>query len=402
MSPRLPKRQDVELSQKNLVLRIVLFVLALAIGVGAFAAAVSSCTAVETGWQTITASGNATLAAKELSLLYHVGSGTMSAKAEQQAVAKLFASASDRGHWVFSAEQVENVANLCALNGAPNTAVTVEPELYAALELLRQQESRWLYLGPLQEVYASLLCADEDWEAAEADPYENETLRQFCQKIANFAANPQKIDVELLGNGQVKLKISQDYLDFAAENEVGKFLDFGWLKNAFVVDLVADSLAAENFTQAVISSYEGFGRGLCEESLANNLITLEREKAVQVCTLSYTGPMTVVHYRSYPLTGLENMIFYTYSDGRRRVPYLTASDGLCRYGASEMTVLSKESCALTAVQTLPLFAADRLDEARIEALEQKNIHCIYLKEKTVVSRWGDLKIEHLLDGYTIG
>ena len=70
------------------------------------------------------------------------------------------------------------------------------------------------------------------------------------------------LTLELLGGNQVKLNVADAYLQFAKANEITEFINFYWLKNAFIVDYMAEELEAAGFTGGIISSFDGFQRNL--------------------------------------------------------------------------------------------------------------------------------------------
>ena len=64
----------------------------------------------------------------------------------------------------------------------------------------------------------------------------------------------------MLGDNKVCLNVSDEYLAFLQENGVDSLIDFGWLKNAFVVDYLAEVMIARGYTLGAITSYDGYTR----------------------------------------------------------------------------------------------------------------------------------------------
>ena len=89
--------------------------------------------------------------------------------------------------------------NLYELNQHPGEVLTVEEPLYQALELLETYGNRNLYLGPVYEEMYNLFQCKEDYETASFDPEQNEVLREEFAVIADFAADPEAVDLKLLG-----------------------------------------------------------------------------------------------------------------------------------------------------------------------------------------------------------
>lgn len=79
------------------------------------------------------------------------------------------------------------------------------------------------------------------------------------------------MNVELLGGNQVKLSVSDDYLAFAEKNFISDFIDFSWMKNAFITDYVADVMIDNGYTLGSLTSYDGFTRNLDQTSAITKL-----------------------------------------------------------------------------------------------------------------------------------
>lgn len=88
--PALTPKEQVELSQKNIPLRIVLVVLALVAAAVCFANALGEMGKVQPGWQEILATNPITAASQDFVLTYNLGAGSLSPKAELQKVSELY------------------------------------------------------------------------------------------------------------------------------------------------------------------------------------------------------------------------------------------------------------------------------------------------------------------------
>ena len=76
----------------------------------------------------------------------------------------------------------------------------------------------------------NLFQCKEDYETASFDPEQNEVLREEFAVIADFAADPEAVDLKLLGENQVRLEVSEEYQNWMAENGYETYLDFYWMK----------------------------------------------------------------------------------------------------------------------------------------------------------------------------
>ena len=147
--PALTPKEQVELSQKNIPLRIVLVVLALVAAAVCFANALGEMGKVQPGWQEILATNPITAASQDFVLTYNLGAGSLSPKAEQQRVSELYTRVLDETSQALSNQAVSGVNNLYTLNRQPNADIQVEPELYAAFRVLENAGSRMAYYAPV-------------------------------------------------------------------------------------------------------------------------------------------------------------------------------------------------------------------------------------------------------------
>ena len=60
------------------------------------------------------------------------------------------------------------------------------------------------------------------------------------------------------GENQVCLHVSDAYQAYAAEMGYTAYLDFFWMKNAFLIDYLADTIRGEGYQLGIISSKDGF------------------------------------------------------------------------------------------------------------------------------------------------
>ena len=92
----------------------------------------------------------------------------------------------------------------------------------------------------------------------------NSEVRGFVDETLTYVNNPDAIDIELLGENKLRLNVSDEYADFASQNDIGEYLDFFWLKNAFIVDYIAEHLAENRYIHGTITTYDGYTRHLGE------------------------------------------------------------------------------------------------------------------------------------------
>lgn len=356
--PRLTPKEQVELSQKNIPLRIVLVVLALVIAGISFASAIGEMGAVQSGWQEIVTTNAKTLAPQEFVLAYNLGTGSLSPKAEQQKVSALYTQVMDETAQALSSLPVSGVNNLYTLNSQPNADVQVEPALYEAFRVLENAGSRMAYYAPAAEQYDSLFACTYDEEAVQFDPQRDKTAGEFTARIAAYAQDETAVRVRLLPDNTLRLEVSQEYLDYAQENGVETFVDFGILRNALLCDAAADALVQAGYVQGVLSSLDGYARSLCGEEFALNVFEQQDGSFKNVGIVTYSGPAALVTFRAFPVSEGDTVNYYTYSDGTVITPFLNA-EGISHTAAPSLSALSPSgSAASLALRMLPAFAGE--------------------------------------------
>lgn len=355
-------RTRIELSGKHLWLRVILVVALVGMAAGFFGQAIHAALTPAPGWQQIKAAAQLPMAG-ELTLEYYLTSG------QEKTLTGLYTQAMEEASRLFDT-QTEEAGTLGCLNAHPGETVAVAPALYEALTLLEGQNSRYLYYAPVYEQYRGLYSCETDAEAQDFDPAVSAQIREFVEQACAFAADPRSVQLELLGDYQVRLIVSPEYRAFARENGVEVFLDFFWLRNAFAVDYIARQLEAAGFREGILTSFEGFARVLGEGSFQAELYGLSGGKVTSVGTLFYTGPKAMVQFRAFPMTQLDQLHYYVTQSGAVRTPFIDEQTGTTRAAAEHMAVVSTDrGCAELALMTLPVFTARQVDEELLRGME---------------------------------
>ena len=355
-------RTRIELSGKHLWLRVILVVALVGMAAGFFGQAIHATLTPAPGWQQIKAAAQLPMAG-ELTLEYYLTSG------QEKTLTGLYTQAMEEASRLFDT-QTEEAGTLGCLNAHPGETVAVAPALYEALALLEGQNSRYLYYAPVYEQYRGLYSCETDAEAQDFDPAVSAQIREFVEQACAFAADPRSVQLELLGDNQVRLIVSPEYRAFARENGVEVFLDFFWLRNAFAVDYIARQLEAAGYREGILTSFEGFARVLGEGSFQAELYGLSGGKVTSARTLSYTGPKAMVQFRAFPMTQLDQLHYYVTQSGAVRTPFIDEQTGTTRAAAEHMAVVSTDrGCAELALMTLPVFTARQVDEELLRGME---------------------------------
>ena len=356
--PPIRPKTRLEVSDEHLTIRVVCMVVSIAVAALAFGVVLNSVFSTKTGWQQIEPVDPETGIAQDFLLCYHIGQSAQSPRDELRAVSSGYSKAIDHAYRVLSNVELEPYVNLYTLNAQPNTAITVDPLTYRAFAQIEESGSRLPYFAPLTSLYHSLFACTYDEEAEKFDPARSEDQAQFAREIADFANDPDSVQVKLLPENTLRLEVSPEYLAYAAENEVESFVDFGILLNAFLCDAVADTLEEHGYVNGYVTSFDGFTRAMCTDEFGLNVFDLVQGEARQLGTALYNTPGAIVSCRSFPILEKDAAIYYTYSDGTRCTPYLN-DRGLSGAACASLNTFSDElTTAQLALRTLAAYAGE--------------------------------------------
>ena len=380
--------QELQVPEGQLHRRIWLTVLAILIAVGAFAFGISQLVKAIRGedetWVTISAERYG----GDLLFQYDVSAGTEGAVAAKKRVTAAYSALCAEAEALFGFDsETVSTKGLQWLSRHPNETVSVDAALFDALKLLEGAGDRTVYLAPLRADYDNLFLAQTEDEAAQYDPLTDPDAVAFRKDAMRHCSDAGMIALRLNSDGTVYLSVSDAYLAWAKENGVEQFLDLLWLKNAFVVDYIAAGLTAQGLTYGAISSYDGFTRnldGTRTETYGQNLTDRADGTTYTAVQMQYTGSLTVVTMRSYPLYATDRFTCRLMADGSARTLYLDSADGICRMSVGTLLAAAKgKTCAEVALAVAPFYIADTPDDAALTACAGEEIDCLYVADRTV-------------------
>ena len=293
-----------------------------------------------------------------------------------------------KGYRLFNIdESFDDVTNLYDINRHPNEVMTVDPVLYDALKKVSDANCREIYLGPLYASLENLCMSNDDAVAAQFDPEKDDDAAEEAAAVAAFAQNPDDIFMEFLGENQVCLHVSDAYQAYAAEMGYTAYLDFFWMKNAFLIDYLADTIRGEGYQLGIISSKDGFVRCLDEtgeKEYQYPLYHLSGNEIQSHGTMTYEGPKSIVFFHAYQAGSPDTYRYYQYQDGTMRTPYLSASDGKDHTAASELLVYSGEyGCADTLLAALSDYQAESLSGESLKTLASQKIYSVWFENNEI-------------------
>ena len=389
------EKLEVELSEKNIWLRLALVVVFLLIGVSAIAYFISSLVSEDAGWQTIDLTDdNFPILRDDFVLTYNIGQSDVSVSKEKKSISRVYTESMVKAYKIFDInEEYDGVINLYTLNRNPNKVFEVSDTLYDAFKLLENSESRMLYLAPICAEYRNVFISENDTIAALSDPNVSDEALEYVSEMLIYTNDPNMIDLELLGDNRVCLKVSEEYLSYAEENEIESFIEFSWLTNALIIDYTADALVKEGFLNGSISSFDGYLRILDEKNSYNyNVYDLLENSIYNVAVVSFKGVKSTVFFKSYPLNSKDNICYYSYSDGKFINRYIDYKTGLCKNSLKNVISYSYEAgCAETAIKLSQAFISENFDVNTVKGLTDQEIYSIWTDSKTVV--YNDVNLE---------
>lgn len=375
--PGYPKIWKIEVSDRHRTLRLVLAAVFLAIGVGAIAYGVHSMVSTEPGWQLVEPEIDGPSYAEDIQFNYDFSDLGGGATAAYRSLRALY---SETMAQVFLALEDQWEGTLADLNAHPGETVTLDPFLYDALTQAVEAGDRHIFLGPVYEEYDRVFLAESDAEAARYDPLYDAGQADYVAQAAAYAADPAQISLELLGDTQARLILSEDCRSFSEENGIENWVDFGWMRNAFVVDYLADTLREAGWTHGYLASYDGFTRNLDDRGMAYSLNLFNRQgSAVDIpAVLEYNAPMSLVFLRDYPLSDQDSWHYRAYESGEITTAMADPADGRSKCAVPNLVSYSEDlGCAEILLAVAPLFVSDSWDQAALEALTARGIDSIW-------------------------
>ena len=392
---RLQSKKEIEVDHKNTKARWILALVFFIIAIVALTYALVSYLNQDPGWRKVETTSSELNCSVDFTLNYYFGDQGADIIATNKLITQIYTEATEQAYKLFYAQAPAGSGNLRDVNDGAGETVTVAQPLYDALELIERYGNRSLYLAPVYVEYDRIFRSESQAEAASYDPAQNPELVEYISQLAAFANDPEQISLELLENSQVRLNIGRDYQEFAQRYEIDTFLDFGWMKNAFIADFIAQKLTEQNLTHGYLVSADGFTRNLDSSGQSYGLDLLDRYENIVYAPakLSYTGPVSIVSMRNYPLSDRDRWQYYGFDSGRIVTAMVDPKDGMSKSATDNLVGISQElGCGEVLLQLAPLYVTEQLDENALQALS--NVQCIWFEE-TTLKYTGSLQIDLL-------
>ena len=362
--PVMPRIIKLEVSEKNMRGRLIAVVVLLAIAFTAIGIAVKGIFTTDPGWKVMDCYADIITYSDDFVFSYYLGTEG-NATAEERAINTVYSQGMEDAFRFFTDQALEDgTKNLAYLNDHLNETVTIEGPLYDALEKLENAGLRHTYLAPVYVEYKPVFLSQNTSEAAVYDPMRNDDLKAYVQEAAAYANDPAHVRLELLGNDQVCLRVSEEYQAFLEAHEIDTVLHLNWMTNAFVCDYVADQLIQHGFTKGFLASYDGFTRNLggLEDKFRFNLFNRVDGAYELAGSLGYQGAFSVVYLRDYPMNDADRWHYMGYEDGQITTIFLDPADGMSKSAVTDLVVYAADkSCAELLTVAAPAMIAEELD-----------------------------------------
>lgn len=369
----LPPVKNLILSDENRMLRIILLIVFLVIAIVAFGFGIHSVLTTEPGWEAVECASGEVNCSSDFMFSYCYGQTEENASSEKKRLSNLYSQLATDAWKIFNAD-------VWALSEQPGVPVEVDPALYDALALIQEYDNRHIFLAPVYAEYEHLFIAQSDVEAAEYDPAQNSQQAAYLAELASYAADPNMVDIQLLADGSVKLNVAPEYLEFAQDHDITRFLDLSWMTNGFIADYLADNLIREGFTNGFLASFDGFTRNLDTrgEEFSLNLFNRQDTSIYLAGTMQYDRPIAIVFLRDYPMSQKDQYHYYAFENGRIATIFADPTDGLSKSATDSLVSYSYDvGCAEILLQQTPVFIADSLEEEALARMKEAGISSIW-------------------------
>ncbi len=393
----------IELSTGNEKQRWIAVAVLLAVGICAIGYGLFQMLTVKPSWEEVSVNAQETHVGLDFKLMYDFSEAGGSATSINTALTKRYSDAAVKAYQVFSSDvEAPGSKNMAYLNRHVNEAVTVEEALYKALSQVADSGSRQLFLAPARVEYDRVFSAESNVDAVRYDPTRNPEIQVWLKELSLFVSDPDQISLEILENSQVKLCVGEEYLAFAEEYGIDIFADFGWMRNAFAADMIAEDLCEAGFTKGYLVSFDGFTRNLDPDGreYTQNIFDRQGDTVYLPAKMHYTSPCNIVVLRDYPMTEQDRWTYYGFEDGRILTAFLDPADCMSKSACHNLVGYARDKgCGEIVLELADIFIADTFSEEAIGQLKAAHgISAIWSKDNVLCNNDPALNLEIVSGG----
>ena len=313
------------LRDKKNRIRLILFILALVIAIGSFTTWAMKLGHQESGYQTIDyeSTHGDVLYRTGIRLLYWAEGNAGDIRTLSNNVRRIYSDSLYRNFILMDTEaEYEETENIATLNRRTGEEVAI-PELLAdilrdALDRTARDEGYSIFAGALYDEWESLLYLDEPENADPANsPEEADRIARLAEAIR--PENGIRLTLSQGENGTTAcLTVPEEYRRLAEELEItAPVLDLNLLRDAYLMDLVAEDLLAAGYPEFVM--YSRSGLALTPRSQETLIVSVTRDGET-AAALSAAGPAASIRfdaaerrndgYGAYQVNGLKRHYWF--------------------------------------------------------------------------------------------
>ena len=355
---------------RHMLLRIILFVVALGIGIAGITFGFLGVFSSPPGLQEIAYNSTKLPLSKTLSLYYYVSGSGMAASQQANAVKTAYSTLYYESYTLFEEEVVydDPYYSLGRLNASTGMEVALPQKLYDSLREASEQkkETYSLFLAPLERFWSFRLSSRVD------DPLDSEAAKDYLDSYISLLKEDNLATLEFLGQRKVKLTEKEGYRKWKEENEYeGPLLSFGPLKQAYRMDYIREGMLEKGFKDGYLLSDGGsilsFGGLEGISTITPGYLNGKAREAIKVDLGDYSS---FTYLRHFPLSGNDPTSYEIAKSGNTylRNLDLDPTTGYPNLATSFYGKLSLESAVSSAYKALEESKSTDLASSAIDAL----------------------------------
>lgn len=362
--------KKIELNEKNVKLRFILFILSFLVVVACAILIFVNLFKKESGFTTIEAYPTINMQ-NDFVFSYDVGNTDLSITEEINNLSNKYTSLLEFSYIQFDIYSDHDQKNINYINNHINQDIQISELLYDSIEDVVNENEKLLYLAPIYAYYNDMFSTELDLNML--DPYQNINVQNYFKDILDYI-NSNSIKINLLSNNTINLYVSEDYINYLNENDVFYYFDFGFLKNSFIIDYIAENLLLAGYNKGNIKSYDGYFVNL-DSSLDYNFVIDVLDNVnnfgSRVCNFTVKGKTSVVQFRNFMYYQNDIYRYVKMPDNSYRHIYIDYNDGLSKSSTNSLTSYSTElSCSEIALKTYRGFISDNFSLAATDQIKQ--------------------------------
>ena len=255
--------EDIEVSNKHIKLRVIVFIIALLVGIAAFAFAFYKLTNKETGYYEVKATPDESAPLYDSGYVFYcfIDGKSNEIKSNLNKLGTLYSETLGRiSRLLDPKETYEGYVNLATLNQHPGEEVRLPAELYDILiDALERSEANGftIYDGAVKAFWQELLYLDEPQSFDPLhDADQNERMQAAAEAIRSSCC--PKLTVTDASSHTVKLEVPAEYLALTERYEIdAPILDLGVMREAYTLQYVYQKLIENGITQGYLRTQSG-------------------------------------------------------------------------------------------------------------------------------------------------